>query len=99
MTEDFVSRPHHAPTLPGLLMIQPCGRWPSQAMQKSPGAATASAFPTVPPIVSLALINHAPPAKQPVRSVFAGMNQLVPSPTVNMTTYATYVLKTQETLV
>ena len=46
----------------------------------------------------LARINHGPPAKPPGSSVFAGMNQPAPFPTASMTMYATYVLKTQETV-
>jgi len=79
-------------------MTQLCGRWLLQAVQKSPGAAIALAFPTIRQIVNLPRTKYDPPAKPPGSSVFAGMNPPAPFPTASMTMYATYVFKTQETV-
>jgi len=98
MIGDSTSRLCHALLLCGQLMTQLCGRWLLQAMQKSPGAAIALASPTVQLIVNLSWINHNPPTKPPGSSIFTGMNQPAPFLVAGRTMYATYVLKTQETV-
>jgi len=98
MIGDSVSRPYLVPLWCGQLTTQLCGYWLLQDAQKSLDAAIASASPTFQLIVNFPQINHDRPAKPPASSVFAEMNQPVLFPATSMNMHATYVYKTQETV-
>ena len=95
MIEDSINRPYLIPLLCGQLSTQLYGHWLLQYLQKLLDAAIASASPTVQLIVSLHLINHDLPAKQPASSVFAGKNQHVLFPAASMNMHDTVYMCTR----